>query len=186
MSASITIPIGVVVAHEKIDHPWQEYRWRPVSVFLNAPDGGGWRELRRGDSFVHYHAATLPLALHPKDTSAYRANLATGEPAVYVVLREDPGAAAHWPVTVHLVTASPYEAQAYGESGLEIIERVPMPEPLVALVDEFIAVHHVDEPFVKRQRRKEPVTEEHQFGQEPIFVVRERRGAKQGSGGTDG
>src|SRR5918999_3741709 len=179
MGPSITLPVGVLISREKIDHPWQEYRWRPVSVFLNAPEVGEWRELRRGDSFVHYHAATLPLELHRKETAAYRLNLATGEPAVYVLLREDPGAASNWPVTVHLVTASPYEAQAYGESGLETIERVPMPEPLIDLVDEFIAVHHVDEPFVKRQRRKEQVAAEHKFGQEPIFVLRERMRAKQ-------
>jgi hypothetical protein len=186
MSPSITLPVGVVVAREKIEHPWQECRWRPVSVFLNAPEVAEWRELRRGDGFVHYHAATLPLELHRKETNAYRTNLATGEPAVYVVLREDPGASSSWPVTVHLVTASPFEAQAYGESGLEIIELVPMPEPLIELVEEFIAVHHVDEPFVKRQRQKEQVTEEHKFGQEPIFVLRERLRTKQGSGGIDG
>jgi hypothetical protein len=186
MGPSITIPVGVVVEREKIDHPWQEYRWRPVSIFLNAPEVSEWRELRRGGNFVHYHAATLPLELHRKETNAYRTNLATGEPAVYVVLRDDPGACSDWPVSVHLVTASPFEAQAYGESGLEIIELVPMPEPLVELLEEFIAAHHVDEPFVKRQRHKEPVTEEHKFGQEPIFVLRERMRAKQGGSGTDG
>jgi hypothetical protein len=185
MGPSITIPLGVVVAREKIDHPWQEYRWRPVSVFLNAPEVDEWRELLRGDGFVYYHAATLPLELHRKETGAYRTNLATGEPAIYVVLREDPGAASKWPVTVLLVSASPFEAQAYGESGLEIMERVPMPEPLIDLVDEFIAVHHVDEPFVKRQRQKVQVMEEYKFGQEPIFVLRERMRAKQGDGGTD-
>jgi hypothetical protein len=186
MSPSITLPVGVVVAQEKIDHPWQEYRWRPVSVFLNAPEVTEWRELWRGDGFVHYHAATLPLELHRKETSAYRANLATGEPAVYVVLRDDPGSSSNWPVSVHLVTASPFEAQAYGESGLEIIELVPMPEPLVELVEEFIAVHHVEEPFVKRQRQREPIMEEYKFGQEPLFVLRERMRPKQDSGGTDG
>jgi Protein of unknown function (DUF3305) len=185
MGASITIPVGVVVAREKIDDPWQEYRWRPVSVFLNAPEVGEWRELRRGDEFVQYHAATLPLELHRKETGAYRTNLASGEPAIYVVLREDPGAASNWQVTVHVITASPFEAQAYGESGLEIIERVPMPEPLIDLLEDFIAVHHVDEPFVKRQRQKERAAEEHKFGQEPIFILRKRMHAKQG-GGTDG
>jgi hypothetical protein len=182
MGSSITVPVGVVVSREKTGHPWQEYRWRPVSVFLNAPEVAEWRELRRGDDFVHYHAATLPLELHRKETSAYRANFATGEPAVYVVLREDPGTSSSWPVTVHLVTASPLEAQAYGESGLEMIELVPMPEPLVELVEAFISVHHVEEPFVKRQRQREPVREEHKFGQEPIFVLRERMRAKQGGG----
>lgn len=183
MNSSISIPVGVIVAREKIDHPWQEYVWRPVDVFLNPPEIEHWRELRRDEKSVQYHAATLPLELHRKEASAYKVNLETGAPSVYVVMRHDPGAASEWPVSVHLVTASPHDAQAYGESGLETIELVPMPGPLIELVREFVAVHHVDEPFVKRQREKYKIEEEHRFGQEPIFVLRERMRGKRGSDG---
>lgn len=184
MNSSISIPVGVIVARERIDHPWQELVWRPVGVFLNAPEIEGWRELRRDEQSVQYHAVTVPLELHRKEAAAYQVNLETGDPAVYVVMRNDPGAESEWPVSVHLVTVSPHDAQAYGESGLETIELVPMPEPLVDLVREFIAVHHVDEPFRKRQRQKFDHEEEHRFGQEPIFVLRERMRGKRGSDGN--
>src|SRR5262245_23139054 len=78
MDRVLSIPLGVVIAHERIDHPWQEYAWRPVSVFLNAPEIGDWRELRRDATATHYHAATLPLELHPKETIGYVANLDAG------------------------------------------------------------------------------------------------------------
>jgi len=185
MGSSLTIPLGVVIAREKIDHPWLDTRWRPVSVFLNAPPAE-WRTLRRGTDITHYHAATLPLELHRKETMAYQVNLANGEPSVYVVLREDPSFPPDRPVEVFLVTASPFEAQAYGESGFEIVDRVPMPEPLVVLVEEFIAAHHVDEPFVKRQRQKRQAEDEHKFGQEPINVLRERMRSKNQGGGSNG
>lgn len=185
MSASISIPVGVVVAREKIDNPWQDYVWRPIGVFLNAPEIDDWRELRRDATSVHYHAATLPLELHRKETAAYQVNLETGAPAVYVVLRSDPGAASERPVSVHLVTASPHDAQAYCESGIETIELVPMPGPLVEAVREFVAVHHVEQPFVKRQREKYVIEGEHRFGQEPIFVLREKMRASRKSGGDD-
>jgi len=185
MDSSISIPVGVVLSREKIDHPWQEYVWRPVGVFLNAPEISEWRELRRDERSVHFHAATLPLELHPKEAGAYKVNLETGEPAVYVVLRHDPSTTSEWPVSVLLVTASPHDAQAYNESGLEVIELLPMPEPLIELVREFVAVHHVDQPFYKRQRQKYEIEEEHRFGQEPIFVLRERMRGK-GGGGGDG
>ncbi len=61
-----------------------------------------------------------------------------------------------------------------------------MPAPLVELVNEFIAVHHVEEPFVKRQRQKHHVADEHKFGQEPVHVLRERMRARRGSGEADG
>ena len=48
-----------------------------------------------------------------------------------------------------LVTASPYEAAAYSEA---IVEAVPMPDGLIAWVQDFVDRHHVDEPFEKRKR----------------------------------
>lgn len=181
MSSTISIPVGVVVACEKIDHPWQDYIWRAVDVFLHAPEVEGWRELRRDGRTVFFHAATLPLELHRKETAAYRINLETGEPAVYVILRQDPAATSERPV-VHMVTASPHDAQAYGESGFEKIDLVPMPEPLVALVREFVEEHHVEQPFIKRKREKFDVEEQYRFGQEPIFVLRERMRARRRNG----
>ena len=176
MERVLSIPVGVVIAHDKIDHPWQEYAWRPVSVFLNASEVTQWRELRRGPGFVHYHAATLPVELHPKETLGYQANLDTGQPLVYVVLLEGPGVeGGSEPMHVHVVTASPYDAEVYGHTSEEIVGGVVMPEPLVELMEAFVAEHHVQEPFVKRQRQKHHKAEEHQFGQEPIDILRDRR-----------
>jgi hypothetical protein len=173
MSGNLSIPLGVVIAHEKIDHPWQEYVWRPVSVFLHAPEISRWRELRRGPGFVHYHAATLPLELHRKETLGYQANLAEPTPSVYVVLREKLEGGDE-PIAVHLVTASPHEAEAYGLASEEMVGSVAMPEPLIALVEAFMAEHHIEEPFMKRQRQRHHQAEQHQFGQEPLEVLRER------------
>ncbi len=173
MDRVLSIPLGVVIARERIDHPWQEYAWRPVSVFLGAPEVGEWRELRRDATSVQYHAATLPLELHPKDTLGYQANLAEETPSVYAVLRE--GGAGDAAVHVALITASAHEAEAYGHGNEEIVGAVAMPEPLVELVAAFVAEHHVDEPFVKRQRQKHHRAEEHKFGQEPIADLRRRQ-----------
>jgi hypothetical protein len=180
MDRVLTVPLGVVIAREKIDHPWQEYAWRPVSVFLGAPEVGDWRELRRDAASVHYHAATLPLELHAKETIGYVANIEAGQPLVYVVLREMGDAVK--PMEVALVTASPYDAEVYGYDGSEIVGTVAMPEPLIELLQAFVAEHHAEEPFVKRQRVKHHRAEEHKFGQEPIAELRQRRA---GPGASD-
>ena len=52
------------------------------------------------------------------------------------------------------MTASPYEAQDYLDSGEEIVEAVPAPEGLVAWISAFIQAHHVDEPFKKRKQSR--------------------------------
>jgi hypothetical protein len=174
MDRVLSVSLGVVIAREKIDHPWQEYAWRPVSVFLGAPEVREWRELRRDATAVHYHAATLSLELHPKETIGYVANLDAGAPLVYVVLRE--GGDSGKPIDVALVTASPYDAEVYGYDSSEIVGTVAMPQPLIELLEAFVAEHHVEEPFVKRQRQKHHRTEEHKFGQEPIAELRQRKG----------
>lgn len=145
MNIAISLPIGVIVARERSSDLWQEFRWRPVRVFMNAPEAVSWREVERGRDVVHYHAATLPLVLSEREKIAYRVNLANGVPSVYVTLRETiksgkPSSA--MPVGVAHITASPFEIQAVGQdfdAGVtDFVERVPMPEELVQVLQSFV------------------------------------------------
>ncbi|HEX6143462.1 MAG TPA: DUF3305 domain-containing protein [Geminicoccaceae bacterium] len=154
---SASMPLGVVIERRALDNPWQQWRWRPVAVLPGAAVVEDWRELMRGGGWVRWHAATLPLVLHRKETEAYRANLSGRLPVIYVVLRKTaPSAAtAGKEFKPFLVTASPYEAEGYLESGEEIVEGVAMPPVLLGWVQAFIDRHHVDEPFVKRKRKRD-------------------------------
>ena len=73
---------------------------------------------------------------------------------VYVMLSvsDDPDDARE--VELALVTASPYDAQDYLDSGEDILEGVPMPDGVIAWVQSFVDRHHVDEPFYKRKRKR--------------------------------
>jgi hypothetical protein len=149
MERRLTMPLGVVVERREIEHRWQKHSWRPVAVIPGAPPVGAWRELVRGDRYIRWHAATLPLELHRTETEGYRANLSGKVPAIYVVLRPQSGDEhEHAPF---LVTASPYEASGYAEN---IVEPVPMPDALIGWVQDFVDRHHVEEPFHKRKRDK--------------------------------
>ena len=116
-----------------------------------------WRELRREGDAVEYHAATVPLELWRTDTEAYMTELATRIPSIYVVMRETLDADAEFELEVVLATASPYDAQDYADSGEELVELVPMPEGLKAIIQRFIDQHHVEEKFIKRKRDKRRV-----------------------------
>ncbi|MGE4149422.1 MAG: DUF3305 domain-containing protein [Hyphomicrobiaceae bacterium] len=173
METTLTIPLSVIVARESIDNPWQDHAWRPVEVFIGQPAGEPWRELGRSETAVLYHAGTQQVELHRKETAAYQLNLEDGDPAVYVVLRQNEDGDDDR-VDVAAVTVSPFEAEAYGLEGSDIIARVPMPELLAELLREFIDAHHVDQPFIKRMRDKVKAHEEYKFGQEPLVELRER------------
>ena len=154
MERSVRMPLGVVVERRKSTSRWQDWMWRPVSVILGAPPlGPEWRELLRGETWTHYHAANLPLELHRAETEASLLNLAQQPPRIYVVLRPAtaPAPAPYRPL---LITASPVEAEGYLASCDEIVEGVPMPAAVVAWLRDFVDRHHVERPFVKRKRKR--------------------------------
>lgn len=170
----VVIPLGIVVEKRKSKHPWGDWNWLPVAVFMNAAEDAAWVELMRGDDYVRYHAATLPLTLHRKETESLRLNLMLDAPELYVILRENDDPASAFPYVPHLVTASSYESQDYQDAGDDIIEKVAMPEGVAALIQAFVEEHHVEEQFKKR-RRDEVDIEELKFGKTPIFTPRTRQ-----------
>ncbi len=143
------LPVGVVLREQPGVTRWAKRVWRAVAVLPGAGPAC-WRELRRDGEAVEYHAGTVTLELHRALIEGYRVSLASRPPAIFVILRPGTGA---WPVEVHAVTASAFEAQDHLDNGEETVERLPMPPELVAWVSDFVARHLREEVFVKRQRR---------------------------------
>ena len=84
------------------------------------------------------------------DTGYYRDNLASGRPSVWVALPEaSDGAGAK----VQLVTIDPYEGEGIASDVGLVVEAVPMPDALRPRIEAFIAAHHVDIHFKKRERQ---------------------------------
>ncbi|WP_339954221.1 DUF3305 domain-containing protein [Yoonia sp. 2307UL14-13] len=130
---------------------WVKHVWRVVAVLPGASKVD-WHELRREGDAIEYHATTLPLTLHRADAEAYLQSLSADQPSVYIVMQ---GGATRPDIT-H-VTASAFEAQDFADTGEEIVEKVPMPEGLVAWIRDFAQTHHDEEPFVKRRRDKKRI-----------------------------
>lgn len=151
------LPLGVVVRRAPGVTRWTSWSWKAVAVLPGAGPAD-WREMRREGEAVEYHAATLTLDLHHTQTEAYLEALRARVPSVYVVMRPMAAGAEAMPFEVTLVTASPFEAQDYCDTGEEMVERVPMPEGLIALIRDFVAAHHVEEQFKKRRRDRVRVT----------------------------
>lgn len=147
---SISLPLGIVVQRVPGVTRWASHVWKAVGVLPGA-NAADWKELRRDGDAVEFHAATVPLELFRTDTEAYKSGLSTKVPSVYVVMRETDD---DRPLEIVLATVSPYEAQDYADTGEELVEKVPMPEGLVAFVRDYIDLHHEDETFVKRRRNK--------------------------------
>lgn len=141
------LPLGVVMRRTPGATRWARHAWRAVAVLPGAGEPG--RVLREDGPVAEIHAATLALGLWRSDAEAYRVGLSAPTPRVFVVLRPGPPGAMPVPVRA---TASPYEAQDFGDSADDVVEPVPMPDGLAALIAAFAAEHFEAEPFVKRRR----------------------------------
>ena len=150
---TVSMPLGIVIRRLPGVTRWAKWVWK-ASAVLPGAGPADWSELRREGDSVEFHAATVPLDLYPSDSEAYLSGLSAEVPAIYVVMR-DSGEDGR--LEVVLATASPYEAQDYADTGEEIVEKVAMPEGLVAWVRDFVEAHHEDEVFIKRRRDKKRI-----------------------------
>jgi hypothetical protein len=150
------MPVGVVVRKTPGVTKWAKWNWQAVAVLPGAAQAD-WKEMRREDDAVEYHAGTLTLELFRTDTEAYLTGLSCEAPALYVVMRNAGSDDELSDIELVLVTASPYDAQDYMDSGEELVERIPMPASVIAWVVDFIDEHHEDEVFIKRRRDKKRI-----------------------------
>jgi hypothetical protein len=149
VTALLRIPVGIVVARSRGTSQWVDYLWRPVAALAGVPATEPWTKLSDDGAEATFYAGSAEVTLHSSDTGGYRDNLASGDPSLWVVLRpaeSDP------PYQLFLVTAEPSEGEAMTVGGNDIIEPVPMPEPVRAAIEAFVAEHHVERVFEKRKR----------------------------------
>jgi Protein of unknown function (DUF3305) len=143
------IPVGVVVERRKAKNAWIDFVWRPVAVLPGEPAAAPWTVLKEDGSSATYYAGHTDIELHVSDTTQYRDNLATGVPALWVVLRPT---GVTPPYELLVVTADPSEGEAMTEPGTDLVEPVAMPETIKERIAAFVAEYHVDRPFYKRKR----------------------------------
>ena len=89
MSIPETMKVGVVIERRESDNQWIDHTWQVVSLIPGAAEVDQANEIGRGQGWVQFHAATLPLELFRKETEGYKYNLSLHQPSVFVVLRDD-------------------------------------------------------------------------------------------------
>jgi hypothetical protein len=147
----LRIPVGVVVERQRADSPWIDFVWRGAGVLPDELEMTPWTVIREEEGMTLFYAGSATVDLFRSEAARYRENLATGAPSVWIVLTPSEG---DWPYAVSAVTADPAEGEALTEAGANLVEAVPMPEALHETIENFVAKHHVETQFVKRERRR--------------------------------
>jgi len=147
--AHAKIAVGVVVERRKAQSPWIDFTWKPVTVLAGLPDAAPWTPLSQDCDGTTFYAGAAEIELYRTETANYRDNLGSGAPMLWVALRPT---GVEPPYEIFAVTADPAEGEAWTETGSDLVDVVPMPEPVRAAIDAFVAEHHVERPFYKRER----------------------------------
>lgn len=143
--------VGVVVERREIDNPWADHTWKPLAVLPDAPDIPAWTLLHKEPGVAQYYAGAAYLSLYPSDTGNLIDNFVPGARRIWVSIRPtgmDP------PLELIGVTAEPGEGEILADGIGDIVDTVPMPELVAERILAFYNAHHVERPFVKRQRDK--------------------------------
>jgi hypothetical protein len=148
-SPLVRIPVGVVVERCKASSQWVDFTWRAVAALHGEPEAAPWTVLSAAGDSTTFYAGAAEIELYRTETTQYRDNLASGSPGLWVVMAP---ADADPPYRIVTVTADPAEGEGFTESAGNMVEQVPMPEPIAQIVAAFVAEHHVEREFVKRKR----------------------------------
>jgi hypothetical protein len=153
-TALARIAVGVVVERRKARSPWLELHWRPVSVLVGTPSAAPWTRIGEEDDATTFYAGEAAIELYRTETANYRQNLGSGMAALWVVLRPIAANSAGPAFDILAVTADPAEGEALTAAGNDLVAAVPMPTAIIATIESFIAEHHVERPFNKRERNR--------------------------------
>jgi hypothetical protein len=148
-TALVKIPVGVVVERVEAASPWLDFVWRPSSILPGVPSAEPWTPLSPQGTTTAFYAGAATIEFHRTETDNYIGNLASGAPQLWVVLRRTDASP---PYQLFAVTADPAEGEAFTEAGNDLVDTVPMPVEIAQRLEAFIAEHHVERPFFKRQR----------------------------------
>jgi hypothetical protein len=143
--------VGVVVERRKAVSSWADFLYRPVLVLDGVPAAAPWTPISAEGEITTFYAGDAVIELHRTETANYRDNLASGAPLLWVILRQGTGEVG---LDLLFVTADPAEGEALTGAGNDLVESVPMPDSIRQIVVNFIAEHHVEQSFFKRERSK--------------------------------
>ena len=150
-AALARIRVGVIVERRKAESPWANFLYRPVSVLEGVPAASPWTQIDAAGDLTTYYAGDAVIELYRTETANYRDNLASGAARLWVILRPGAGETG---LDLLCVTADPAEGEALTGAGNDLVESVPMPASIRQIVEDFIAEHHVEQAFFKRERAK--------------------------------
>ena len=145
----LCIPVGVVVERRKAKSQWVDFVWRPVAVLPGVPETAPWTALDGDADCTNFYAGAGEIELYRSETDGLSRQSGHGRGTVVGGAAADRSRAALRHRRGHGRSG---RRRSLTEAADDLVDAVPMPEPVRAAIADFIAEHHVEHEFVKRKR----------------------------------
>ncbi|HXZ49211.1 MAG TPA: DUF3305 domain-containing protein [Usitatibacter sp.] len=145
MAGPISRKLAVLLERQAVESRWESHRWILAGV---VPDeAGGPRVVAEDERMLRRLFPGVEVSLYPDEAEGYFLNVSSGEPSVFVALREDGASGEPYPYQATLS----YNEAARWMDGSEKVERAPAWPELTRWMGEWVAEHYRPEP--KRRQR---------------------------------
>src|SRR5664279_781779 len=165
--------VDVMMDRVPLDNRWASEKWQPsavVPIGEGAVTPGAPECIADGPAGTTWRFPGMPIELHPTEAEGYFLNVTSDTPVVFVMWR--PGEDGLQPAArPEIVTVSYNQAGRYMDGG-ERVDPVPMPAPIRAWVEAFVALNYKPEPK-RRVKRNDPF-KDGAFARDPLPSERER------------
>ena len=144
------IPLAIIARSFPPATRWAGRVLQPSSLMLPAPQLTPRSLMATSqDGIETWFIGVTALTLHPGDAANMRQNLRMDPPRIWVSLAnaEDPAR-----VTIHSVSADPFEGEAMATDPALTVDALPMPPALCDHIAAFAALFPEEERFRKKKR----------------------------------
>lgn len=180
------VQVAVVMRRERIDNPWQPWRWTLSDVVAHAQEFGNQPRLLLKDAHEErWLHPGFAVELHLGDAEGYYLNATTESPCFWVVWRmEEEASLSDTPVAIpQTVTLSYHDAGRWLDAQ-ETVEQIPAPAQIVAWLRAFVDQHYTPEPK-RRQRPQSFQSLQDRFGNPArVSTDKDKRGGSHGPQGS--
>jgi hypothetical protein len=142
-----TRTIAIILERLAVESRWADFRWEIAGVVDDV--GGEPRELLRREGLLQRIHPGFTLVLHEDEAEGYYLNAGSGDPSVFVSIRQDEGEADPYPFQA---TLSYNEAARWMDGG-ERVERVSAPADLIAWFGAWVEANYRPEPKERKRPR---------------------------------
>jgi len=154
----LRFPVTVIMQRTPLANRWVSERWDAVAVEVEDPTSALPSSVASGPAAAtRWRCPGHEIELHPVEAEGYYLNLSASAPTVFVLWRmaEQEGTedVAEPRARPFIVTVSYNEAARFLDAG-EQVDAVPMPLPIRAAMDAFVAEHYRPEPRKKAKRNE--------------------------------